>query len=121
MRHAHRVVLALLLVACADSRLLAAQSADSAAAARAAACPSCAEWNAPHAPFDVIGNTYYVGTNGLSSILITGAQGHILIDGGLPESAPLIAANIRALGFKVEDVKLIVNSHAHYDHAGGIA
>ena len=100
----------------------AAQSSRSAVGdRRAQECPSCAEWNAPHAPFKVFGNTYDVGTAGLSSILITGATGHILIDGGLPESAPIIAANIRAAGFRVEDVRLILNSHAHYDHAGGIA
>jgi metallo-beta-lactamase class B len=69
----------------------------------------------------VFGNTYYVGTNGLGAILITSPSGHVLIDGALPESAPLIIANIRALGFRIEDVKLILNSHAHYDHAGGIA
>lgn len=84
-------------------------------------CPSCAEWNAPHRPFRVYGNAYYVGTNGLGSILITSAGGHVLIDGGLAESAPLIVANIRALGFRIEDVKLILNSHAHWDHAAGIA
>ena len=98
-----------------------AQSTDSAAARRARECPSCAEWNAPHAPFRVLGNTFDVGTAGLSAILVTSPQGHVLIDGGLPESAPLIAANIRAAGFRVEDVRLILNSHAHYDHAGGIA
>jgi len=85
------------------------------------ACPSCAEWNAPQKPFRIYGNTYYVGPHGLSSILITSSAGHVLIDGGLPQSASLIAANIRWLGFRVEDVKLIVNSHVHFDHAGGIA
>jgi hypothetical protein len=64
---------------------------------------------------------YDDGTNGLSAILVTSPQGHILIDGALPESAPQIIANIRSLGFLVEDVRLIVNSHVHYDHAGGIA
>ncbi len=88
---------------------------------RAAECPPCAEWNLPQAPLRVFGNTYYVGTRNLSAILITSPSGHALIDGGLPESAPLILANIKALGFEPRDVKLIVNSHAHYDHAGGIA
>ena len=83
--------------------------------------PSCAEWNAPQTPFRVFGNTYWVGTHGLGSILITSPQGHVLIDGGLPESASHILASIRALGFRPEDVKLILNSHAHFDHAGGIA
>ncbi len=84
-------------------------------------CPKCAEWNTPQTPFRVYGNTYYVGPHGLSSILITSPHGHALIDGALDESAPLIAENIRTLGFRLQDVKLIVNSHVHYDHAGGIA
>jgi metallo-beta-lactamase class B len=79
------------------------------------------EWNQPQKPFQVFGNTYYVGTRGLASILITSQKGHVLIDGALPESAPIIGANIRALGFRIEDVKLILNSHDHFDHAGGIA
>lgn len=84
-------------------------------------CPNCAAWNAPQAPFRVYGNTWYVGPQGLSSILITSPAGDILIDGALPESAPQIAAHIRALGFRLRDIKLILNSHVHYDHAGGIA
>lgn len=84
-------------------------------------CEPCAEWNEPHDGFNVYGNTWYVGTAGLAAILITSPQGHILLDGGLPQSAPLIAENIRAAGFRLEDVKLILNSHTHYDHAGGIA
>ena len=84
-------------------------------------CSSCDEWNEPVEGFKVFGNTYYVGTAGLSAMLITSDQGHILLDGGLTQSAPLIEANIRKLGFKIEDVKLILNSHAHYDHAAGIA
>lgn len=84
-------------------------------------CDSCKEWNMPVQPFKLYGNSWYVGVAGLSSVLVTGPQGHILLDGGLPQSAPLIEANIRALGFRLEDVKLILNSHAHWDHAGGIA
>jgi metallo-beta-lactamase class B len=86
-----------------------------------ARCPSCAEWNTPQAPLRLFGNTYYVGTHGLTALLITSEQGHILIDGGLPNSAPLILKNIAALGFRATDIKIILNSHAHYDHAGGIA
>jgi metallo-beta-lactamase class B len=92
-----------------------------AAAARIKNCTQCAEWNQPHTPFRIYGNTYYVGTQGLSAILITSDFGHVLIDGGLEESAPLIKANIEALGFKITDVKGIVNSHDHPDHAGGLA
>jgi metallo-beta-lactamase class B len=84
-------------------------------------CSSCDEWNKPIDGFKVYGNTYYVGTEGLSALLVTSPEGHILLDGGLTQSAPLIEANIRKLGFKLEDVKLILNSHAHYDHAAGIA
>jgi metallo-beta-lactamase class B len=84
-------------------------------------CPSCAEWNEPIKPLRLYGNTYYVGTRGLSALLITSPDGHVLIDGGLPNSAPQIVRNIRALGFREQDVKLILNSHVHYDHAGGLA
>lgn len=79
------------------------------------------QWNAPQKPFRVYGNTWYVGPYGLSSILLDTGKGLALFDGDLPESAPVIEANIRALGFHVRDVKWILNSHAHSDHAGGIA
>ncbi len=84
-------------------------------------CPSCQMWNQPQEPFKIYGNTYYVGTHGLSSILITSPTGHVLIDGALPESVVQIRDHIQALGFRIEDVKLILNSHVHFDHAGGIA
>jgi len=84
-------------------------------------CDNCKEWNAPVKPFNIYGNSWYVGTAGLSAVLVTSPQGHILLDGALPQSAPLIIANIKALGFRIEDVKVILNSHAHWDHAGGIA
>jgi metallo-beta-lactamase class B len=84
-------------------------------------CKQCAEWNISQKPFRIYGNTYYVGVRGLSSILITSPTGDVLIDGDLQESAPKIAANIQALGFRMKDIKLILNSHVHHDHAGGIA
>jgi metallo-beta-lactamase class B len=96
-----------------DDRLVRAYTAEQ--------CASCAGWNTPQRPVHLFGNTYYVGTRGLGSVLIASAEGHVLIDGGLPDSAPLILANIRALGFDPSDVRLILNSHAHFDHAGGIA
>jgi metallo-beta-lactamase class B len=105
--------------------LLRAQSSNAAPAAPAdlavTPCEDCAKWNEPQRPFRIHGNTWYVGTRELSAILVTSSAGHVLIDGGLSESAPLIAASIRSLGFRLEDVKLILNSHVHYDHAGGIA
>jgi metallo-beta-lactamase class B len=84
-------------------------------------CDDCAEWNKPQAPFRVYGNTYYVGVSGLSSVLIDSGEGLILIDGGLPQSAERIADNVRALGFDIRQVKWVLNSHAHFDHAGGLA
>src|SRR5690606_32864417 len=81
-----------------------------------AVCSSCAAWNEPNRPVHLFGNTYYVGTRGLGAILVTSADGHVLIDAGLPDSAPLILQNIRTLGFRPSDVKYILNSHAHYDH-----
>lgn len=91
------------------------------AQAKVPPCSLCAEWNKTQTPFRIFGNTYYVGPHGLSSVLITSQAGHVLIDGGLPESVPQIVNNIRVLGFRVEDVKLILSSHVHFDHAGGIA
>ena len=104
-----KLLLAVILVS-----MVAAQDAPS-------RCAQCKEWNQGQAPFRIYGNTYYVGPHGLSSILITSDVGHVLIDGALPESATQIANHIRALGFRVQDVKLILNSHVHFDHAGGIA
>jgi hypothetical protein len=84
-------------------------------------CGQCEEWNEDQAPFRIFGNTYFVGPHGLSSVLITSPQGHVLIDGALPQSAPLIKRHIEQLGFKLSDVKLILSSHVHYDHVGGLA
>lgn len=85
-----------------------------------AMCDRCSAWNAPFDPSRIFGNTYYVGTAGLSSVLVTSEKGHILLDGGLPQSAEEIDRHIRRLGFRIEDVRLIVSSHTHFDHAGGI-
>lgn len=79
------------------------------------------EWNKPQKPFHMIGNLYYVGMAGVAAFLIKTDDGLILTDGGLPESAPVIEKNIQALGFKLSDVKLLLNSHAHFDHSGGLA
>ena len=74
----------------------------------------------PDEPFRVAGNLYYVGSTGVTSFLITGPEGHVLIDGGYPETAPLIIRSIAKLGFSIRDVKVLLNSHAHFDHAGGL-
>lgn len=75
----------------------------------------------PFEPFRIAGNLYYVGTPDVTSFLLTGPQGDVLIDGGYPESAPLIMASIAKLGFRITDVKVLLNSHAHFDHVGGLA
>jgi metallo-beta-lactamase class B len=80
-------------------------------------CDSCEGWNTPHEPFRVFGNTFYVGTAQLASILVVTDAGLVLIDGALPQSAPLIAAHLATLGYRLDDVKLILNSHTHNDHA----
>lgn len=84
-------------------------------------CPQCVAWNVPQQAFRIFGNTYYVGTAELSAILIDGDDGLVLLDAALPQSAPLIDRSIAELGFKTSDIRLIVNSHTHFDHAGGIA
>ena len=84
-------------------------------------CDACDGWNRPHEPFRVFGNTFYVGTAELASILVVTDAGLVLLDGALPQSAPAIAANLATLGYKLDDVKLILNSHTHHDHAGGLA
>jgi metallo-beta-lactamase class B len=89
-----------------------------AASGNARSCTDCAK---PHKPFRIFGNTYFVGTEGVSSILVTSEFGHALVNVGVSEAAPLIKANIEALGFKITDVKGILVSEEHPDHAGGIA
>ncbi|HEU4669852.1 MAG TPA: subclass B3 metallo-beta-lactamase [Dyella sp.] len=98
--------------------------ATGAASAMGAVSPDAAmrtRWHQPQAPTRIYGNTWYVGSRGLGAILITSPRGHVLIDGTLAENAPMIEANIRALGFRLRDVRLILNTHAHADHAGAIA
>lgn len=83
--------------------------------------PTSRAWNQPVPPFRIDGNLYYVGATEVASFLITTPKGHFLIDGGFVETAPQIERNISQLGFKLADVKVLLNSHAHFDHAGGLA
>jgi metallo-beta-lactamase class B len=80
-----------------------------------------ATWTAPFEPFKVMDNLYYVGSAGLSSWLITTPQGDILLDVGVPQNADMVEAHIQKLGFKLSDIKILLNSHSHFDHAGGLA
>ncbi len=83
-------------------------------------CSNCERWNMPQEPFRILGNTWFVGTAGLTALLIETQDGLILVDGALPQSAALIDSNIRKLGFDPLNIKAILLSHAHYDHAGGV-
>jgi metallo-beta-lactamase class B len=74
----------------------------------------------PAEPFRIAGNLYYVGANDASAFLVTGPEGHVVIDGGYPSTAPMIIASIEKLGFRIEDVEVLLNSEPHPDHAGGL-
>lgn len=122
--HWHASALALAACACAPSPQDASPFQSAMAedqAAWAAQCDDWDEWDKPAPPFRVYGNTYHVGTCGISAILITGNEGHILIDGGTENGGPLIAGNIAQLGFDIEDVEIILLTHEHFDHVGGLA
>ncbi|MDZ3833768.1 MAG: subclass B3 metallo-beta-lactamase [Sphingopyxis sp.] len=80
-----------------------------------------AEWLAPAPPEKLFGNSYLVGFGGLSVVLIDTGDGLILVDGAMPQAAPAILANVRTLGFKPEDIKYILSTEPHFDHAGGLA
>lgn len=90
-------------------------------------CPDVLEaqsdpsWTEPFQPFRVAGNLYFVGTRGVSAFLFTTSEGHILLDTGLEKGVPLIRRNIETLGFKLTDIKVILSSHAHFDHVEGHA
>ena len=87
----------------------------------AAAAGAQQDDNRPNEPFRIAGNLYYVGSSGISSYLIATPAGHVVIDAGYESTVPIIEANIRTLGFKVEDVRILLNTQAHYDHAAGFA
>jgi len=80
-----------------------------------------ATWTEPVTPFAIADDLYYVGTAGLSSFLLTSPEGHVLIDATLAENVPLLLENIRSLGFDPHDVRLLLASHAHFDHVAGMA
>jgi metallo-beta-lactamase class B len=89
--------------------------------AASALSPESVAKNQPQIPFRIAGDVYYVGASDVTSFLIVTHQGMILLDGGYAETAPIIEKNIAALGFKLTDVKILLNGHAHPDHAGGLA
>jgi metallo-beta-lactamase class B len=75
----------------------------------------------PAEPFRIAGNFYYVGASDIAAFLITGPEGHVVLDAGYPTTAPMIMASIAKLGFDIKDVKVLLNSESHPDHAGGLA
>lgn len=102
-------------------RLLIALAVLIAPALRAQPTPTTRSWNRPVDPYKIAGPVYSVGANDVTSFLITTSEGHVLINSGFVETVPIIEANVRRLGFRIEDVKLILASHAHFDHVGGHA
>lgn len=87
----------------------------------AASCTDWDDWDKPAPPYRIYGNTYYVGTCGISAILVTGSDGHILIDSGTEAGAQVVMENIRKLGFRLNEIAMILHSHEHFDHVGGHA
>ncbi len=121
---ASKLLVVLMLLACAASPVAAQTKSDDPAQNPALFLESARKllkWDEPAEPANIAGPIYFVGTQGLSVFLITGSEGHIVLNTGMPGSGPLIEASIRKLGFKPEDVKLLLVGHAHVDHAGGHA
>ena len=79
------------------------------------------DWTKPIVPFRIVGNLYYVGSEGLASYLVVTPQGNILINSDLEANVPMLKASIEALGFKWTDTKILLISHAHFDHNAGSA
>ena len=114
---------ALALTACAPVKpsATATSAARTQGEALATACKDRDGWSDAAPPARIFGNTYYVGTCGISVLLVASRKGHVLIDGATDEAVPSILANIRALGFNPRDIRFIVGSHEHVDHMGGFA
>lgn len=87
----------------------------------ASACAGRDGWGDPAPPARIFGNVHYVGTCGITALLVTSPDGHVLIDSGIAEAAPQVLANIRRLGFDPRDVRWLLASHEHHDHVGGLA
>lgn len=118
------MVMAALLAGChvtPGSTALATENAHGDGVALARACADRDGWSDPAPPARIHGNTYYVGTCGITVLLVTSPDGHMLIDAATAEAVPHILANVRALGFDPRDIRYLLNSHEHIDHAGGFA
>ena len=120
-RGARRWLLPMLWLLSACSHAGAGHAPRSSHAVAGEACKPDAGWNDPATPLKIHGSTWYVGTCGISALLLTSPQGHILIDSGTAKAAPQVLANIRALGFDPADVRYVLFTHEHMDHVGGLA
>lgn len=114
-------VATLLAAALSTTALARPASAEWSGERLAKACAGREGWSDPAPPAHIYGTTWYVGTCGIAAILVTSQEGHVLIDGGPADAAPLILDNIRKLGFDPADVRWILTSHEHFDHIGGVA
>jgi metallo-beta-lactamase class B len=114
---------AMLLASCASVNAQETGAPDKSVTPQAWAetCEPWDEWDKPAPPYRIHGNTYYVGTCGIASILLTDKTGHIVIDSGTEAGAEIVIANIATLGFDIKDVKILLSSHEHFDHVGGMA
>ena len=121
VRHAALLALVLITTTACSSTRPAATLALQSAILPAPACADDAGWDDPVTPRRIFGNTYYVGTCGISAVLVVTDAGHAVIDGGTARGGELVLANIRALGFDPADIRYVLNTHAHVDHAGGLA
>lgn len=102
-------------------RIMACIAAVASLSAGAAAAQSPPAWSRPQEPFRVVGSIHYVGTQGIAVYLIKTSRGLILLDGGLQQAVPIVERNIAKLGFRLQDVKIILETHAHWDHVEGLA
>jgi metallo-beta-lactamase class B len=114
-------VVALMLGSACAAKTFPATATQSQQRALANACDGRDGWGDAAPPARIFGNSYYVGTCGITVLLVTGPDGHVLIDGAVAEAVPSILGNIRSLGFDPKDIKLIVGTHEHVDHMGGLA
>jgi metallo-beta-lactamase class B len=116
-----RIVCGALLLTAASAAAPAPPSPEKAQVAWTQQCKDWDEWDKAGPPFRIWGNSYYVGTCGISAILIAGSAGDILIDGGPADAGELVAANIKRLGIALSDVRILLHTHEHHDHIGGLA
>ena len=116
-----RLILLALALALPGASFTLANTSPAKPAIPANAVPGSPEWSEPFPPHRVIGNVYYVGSRGLASFLITTPAGHILINSNLKTSIPLIRESVEKLGFHFDDIKILLISHAHFDHDAGSA